>query len=531
MKNIKTAALAAVSVVCMSGGAQAQREAGHMIMAVGAPVTSIDPHYHQLSPNNAVSDTIFDKLVNTDAQARQIPGLALSWAAVAPTIWEFKLRPGVTFQNGSAFTAEDVVFTIERLPNVPNSPSSYAAYARPIVRMEIVDPLTIRFHTREPYPLLPLDMTNVRIIDKETSEGASTDDFNSLKVAFGTGPYRPTAYRNGDRIEFARNPTYWGPAPAFDRVTYRMITNDASRLASLLSGDVDSIDQVPTTDVARLRGDSRITLAEIVGLRLVFLGLDRLRPANENSPFITDNDGKPLGRNPLQDVRVRRALSIAIDRKAIVDRIMEGAATPAGQFLPPGTYSHVPDVTAPAYDPDGAKRLLAEAGYPNGFRIQLNGPNDRYINDGRIIQAIGQMWTRIGVRTAVEAQTWATFVGRAGRAEFSSFLIGWGSNPDGSHPLRNILATMSRERGRGSSNRGHYSNQQVDTLLDEALSELDENKREQIEINAQRIAAQDVAVIPLHIQTNIWATRQGYIHEARADELTRPQDVRPAPAR
>lgn len=518
-------AVAAAGLALAAGHAHAQTAT----IAVGAPVTSLDPHYHQLSPNNSVSDTIFDRLVNTDDRARQIPGLATEWRAVEPTVWEFKLRPNVRFQNGNAFTAEDVAFTIGRLPNVPNSPSSYAAYARPIQRIEIVDPLTIRFHTAQPYPLLPLDMTNVRIVDKETTEHATTEDFNALRAAIGTGPYRPVVHRNGDRIEFERFDGYWGDPAPFQRLSYRMITNDAARTAALLAGDVDLIDQVPTSDLSKLRSDNRVHLSETTGLRLIFLGLDHLRPANENSPSITDNDGKPLGRNPLQDVRVRRALSMAIDRRAIVDRIMEGAATPANQFLPEGVFGFVADLPAPAYDPNGAKRLLAEAGYPNGFRITLNGPNDRYINDSRIIQAIGQMWTRIGVRTAVEAQPWTTFVGRAGRQEYSAFLIGWGSNPDGSHPLRNILATVNRDRGWGASNRGRYSNPQVDALLLQSLSELDSAKREQQVVEAMRIAMTDVAVVPLHIQTNIWAARRGFEHTPRNDELTRGQDLRPAP--
>jgi peptide/nickel transport system substrate-binding protein len=397
--------------------------------------------------------------------------------------------------------------------------------------MEVVDPLTIRFHTANPYPLLPLDMTNVRIIDAQTHANVTTEGFNSGQLAIGTGPFRVVQHRSGDRIEFERNNDYFLGAPPFERVSYRMITNDAARTAALLAGDLDFIDQVPTTDLARLRADQRLNISETVGLRLIFLGLDHLRAANENSPFITDNDGRPLGRNPLKDVRVRRALSMAIDRNAITGRLMEGAATPAGQFLPPGTFSHVPDIQAPAFDADGARRLLAEAGYPNGFRIQINSPNDRYINDARIAQAVGQMWTRIGVRTAVEAQTWATFVGRAGRAEYSAHLIGWGSNPDGSHPMRNIIATVTREKGWGASNRGRYSNPELDALLDQAMAELDDAKREQLLIRIQRMAAEDVAVIPLHIQTNIWAMRRNLTHAARVDELTRAQDVRPAAMR
>jgi peptide/nickel transport system substrate-binding protein len=526
--GIRAAAMAAVSALALAAtGAGAQT----LNMGVGSPVTSLDPHYHQLSPNNAVADMIFSKLVETDGRARNVPGLATEWRPVGPTTWEFKLREGVRFHNGSAFTAEDVAFTLQRLPNVPNAPSSFAAYARPITRVEIVDPLTIRFHTAQPYPLLPLDMTNVRILDAQTHANATTDGFNSGQLAIGTGPWRVVAHRSGDRIEFERNAEYFEGAPPFERVTYRMVTNDATRTAGLLAGDLDFIDQVPTTDLARLRQDQRLHISETVGLRLIFLGLDHQRPANENSPFITDNDGRPLGKNPLQDVRVRRALSMAIDRKAIADRIMDGAATPAGQFLPPGTFSHVSDVQPPAYDPDGAKRLLAEAGYPNGFRIQLNSPNDRYINDARIAQAVGQMWTRIGVRTAVEAQTWATFVGRAGRGEYSAHLIGWGSNPDGSHPMRNIIGTVSREKGWGASNRGRYSNPRLDALLDQSLVELDEEKREKMLQDIQRMAAEDVAVIPLHIQTNIWAMRRGLQHTPRVDELTRAQDVRPAAAR
>ena len=506
-------------------GAQAQT----LTMAVGAPVTSLDPHFHQLSPNNAVASMIFDRLVNTDAQSRQVPGLAESWSAISPDTWEFRLRRGVRFHNGSEFTADDVAFTFARVPNVPNSPSSFAGFVRPITRTEVVDSHTIRLTTNGPYPLLPQDLTNVFILDRETHAQATTEQFNAGPMAVGTGPFRLVRHANGDRIELERNENYFGEPAAFARVNYRMITNDSARTAALLAGDVDVIDQVPTADLARLRTDQRVALAETVGLRIIYLSVDHLR--DDASPFVTDNDGRPIARNPMKDLRVRRALSMAIDRNAIVSRVMEGSATPSGQFLPPGVFSHAPDIAVPAFDAEGARRLLAEAGFPNGFRITLHGPNDRYPNDGRIIQAIGQMWTRVGVRTAVEAQTWTTFVARAGRAEFSAFLIGWGSNPEGSHPLRNLIACQSRERGWGNSNRGRYCNAALDEGLVQALQTLDDSERERRLMALQRTAFEDVAIIPLHIQTNIWAARRGFAVTPRADELSLAQSVRPAVGR
>jgi peptide/nickel transport system substrate-binding protein len=496
-------------------------------IAVGAPITSIDPHYHNLAPNNAMAEHIFERLVQTDERARPMPGLAESWRALDDTTWEFRLRPGVKFHNGSDFTADDVAFTIARAPNVPNSPSSFGIYTRAVAEVQVVDPLTVRFRTRSVYPLLPTDLAQVAILDRETHQNAATEDFNSGKVAFGTGPYRFIRYVPGDRIELERNDSHWGPRQPWQRVNYRIVVNDAARTAALLAGDVDLIDQVATTDIARLRADPRVSISEIVGLRIIYLHLDRSR--SDGTPFVTGPNGEPLGRNPLDDLRVRRALSLSIDRAAIVERVMEGAAIPAGQFLPEGTFGHVPGLEAPKYDPEAARRLLAEAGFPNGLRVTLHGPSDRYVNDARIIQAIGQMWTRIGIRTTVEPLPWTTFIARAGRQEFSLFLVGWGSaTGEASSPLRSLVATFDREKGFGASNRGRYSNKQLDALLERALATVDDAAREKLLQDATRIAIEDVGIIPLHIQKNVWAARRGFIHTARADELTRAMDVAPA---
>jgi peptide/nickel transport system substrate-binding protein len=349
-----------------------------------------------------------------------------------------------------------------------------------VTEVEVVDPHTIRLRTANVYPLLPVDLTQVAIISHRIGPDPATEDFNSGKDAIGTGPFRFVSYRPGDRIELARNDGWWGGTPAWEHVSYRIITNDQSR-------------DGPT-------------------------------------PFVTGPNGETLDRNPLKDRRVREALSLAINRGAIVERVMEGAAVPSGQFLAPGSYSYVPDLAAPPFDAERARRLLAEAGYPNGLRITLHGPNDRYVNDAKIIQAVGQMWSRVGVRTTVDALPWTSFIGHANRQEYSAFLLGWGSaTGEASNPLRALVATWDAAKGYGAANRGRYVNPALDALLGQAMRTADDAAREQKLEQATRMAMDDVALIPLHMQKSIWAMRAGLRYTARADEETRAWDLRPAP--
>jgi peptide/nickel transport system substrate-binding protein len=495
-------------------------------VGVSAPVTSIDPHYHNLAPNVAMSSQIFDPLVEMDANARLVPGLALSWKLVAPDTWEFKLRE-TNFQDGTPFTSADVLFTLARVPKVPNSPSSFAVYTKPVVAAVAVDAHTVRMSTNGVFPLLPTYMTLVYIVSSKAADGASTDDFNTGKAATGTGPFRLLSYKPGDRVTLARNDTYWGTRPAWQDVIWRMIPNDAARTAALLAGDVDFIDFVPTEALADLRANKKVRLWERLSLRLVFLGLDQSRDGS--SPFVHGPNGETLAKNPLKDQRVREALSIAINRSAIDDRIMEGAAVPAGQFLPPGTYSNVPDLGPPRYDPARAKTLLAAAGYPNGLRITLHGPNDRYVNDAKIIQAVGQMWERIGVHTEVDALPWSSYVGRANKQDFSAFLFGWGTGTaEASDPLIAQIATWDPAKGWGASNRGRYANPAIDTLIAQALGTADDAAREKVLIQAETMAFDDVAIIPLHIQKNIWATSAKLTYVPSVGETPRLIDVKPA---
>jgi peptide/nickel transport system substrate-binding protein len=519
----------AAPVLALPGAARAQQERGDTLtIAVGGAFSSLDPHFHALTPNGAVAQHIFDRLVHHDENFRPYPALAESWRPVTETTWEFKLRRGVNWHDGSPFTADDVVFTFERVPQVRNSPSNFTIYTRPIQRLEVMDQHTIRMHTAAPNPLVPTLMGGLTLISRKHAQGAETADFNSGKATVGTGPYRMASYTPGDRVVFERNDAWWGPAQPWRRVVYRMITNEATRIAALSAGDVDVIDSVPTRDVAVLQSNSRLAIVSQAGLRNIYLFIDHQR---DDTPDVSGPDGEKLERSPLKDVRVRRALSLAINREGIVRQIMSGFAAPSGQFLSRGVFGYDPSIQADPYDPDGAKRLLTEAGYPNGFRIKLSGPNDRYVNDDRIVQAIAQMWSRIGVRTEVNVMPSNVFFARSARNEFSIGLLGWGTGtgePDS--PMSALIATADRERGRGVANRSLYSNPAFDALLDRALATIDDEAREKVYQEATRLVMPDYPIIPLHHQVNIWASRRGLRVRPRNDERTLAMEIAPVNA-
>ncbi len=514
---------------CMALAAVVLAAPGHaqtLKLAVAAAPTSVDPHYHTFSPNESLDDHIFSTLVSMDAKSRTQPELAESWKMLDDNTWEFKLRKGVKFHNGEDFTAEDVVYTINRVPTVPNSPGSFKIYTKAIVGMEVVDPHTIRFKTDGIYPLLPIDLTQVYMIPHSLGPNPLTEDFNSLKDAIGTGPYKIVSYQNGNKAELERFDGYFGKQPHWKHVTYRMIPNDGARTSALLAGDVDFIENVPTTDVATLQKNPKIHLSEATSLRFVYLWLNRSH--QDAPPDVSGPNGEVLTKNPYNDLRVRRALSMAINRDAIVSRVMEGLAIPTGQFLAPGSFTYVPDLKPAKYDTAEAKKLLAEAGFPHGFRATLTGPNDRYVNDGKIIQAVGQMWSRIGVQTTVNAMTWPSYIGRANKLEFSAFLVAWGiSSGEASNPLRSLIHTYDTKLGWGAVNRGRYSNPKLDEMIGAAMKIGDDHKREVALQDATRVAMNDVALIPLHIQKNVWGMKAGLTYVARADEATHAMGVWP----
>ncbi|MEQ1611733.1 MAG: ABC transporter substrate-binding protein [Hyphomicrobiaceae bacterium] len=483
--------------------------------------SAMDPHFHNLTPNNAVLSHLFERLVETDAAGKLIPGLAVSWKVVEGNIWEFKLRSGVKWHDGSPFTADDVAFTFERAPNVPNSPSSFASAIKGKTFKKI-DDLTVHISTPAPAPLLPTELTNLMIVSKKSGDGAKTEDYNSGKAAIGTGAYKFAAFVPGDKIEVTRNADYWGNKAAYDKVTFKPIKAGPARVAALLAGDVDIIEDVPTADIERLKKEPKVELSQGVSNRVIYFHMDQFR---DETPFIKAKDGSAI-KNPLRDKRVRLALSKAINRDAIVSRVMEGVALPASQFLADQFFGVSKTLKPVSFDLDGAKKLLAEAGFPNGFKMTMHGPNGRYTNDVKIIEAVAQMFTRAGIETTIETLPPAVFfnrasAGAAGQPEFSFILVGWSSDTsETSGSLKPLVGTFDKDKGFGTANRGRYSNPALDKLVTEALATVDDEKRGALLAQAVELAIGDVAIIPSHYPVNTWGARKGLKIAARSNEYT-----------
>lgn len=502
-------------------------------VALASEPTSVDPHFHNLTPNIQVTAHIFDALVKPTPAFGLEPGLAVSWKATGDKTWEFKLRPGVKFHDGTDFDAADVVYTFCRVPTVQNSPSPFTLYTRSIVAIDVVDRYTLSLTTRTAYPLLPVELSSIGMISDGKSAAPAiafspagcgagpwptTEEFNNGKQAIGTGPYKMLQYVKGEQIRLERNPSYWGKAPAWDKVTLRPISNQGARVAALLAGDVDFIESPPIQDIPRLQADARLKVVQGVTSRVIYLAMDQ---ASAKAPGVTEDIP-----NPFKDKRVREAISLAIDRKVIVDRVMGGLAIPANQFLPEMMFGH--NKAIPAFDrnPERAKALLAEGGLPNGFELTLSTPNDRYNNDERVAQAIAQMLTRAGIKTKVQSFTSSVFFSKRNAFEFGIWLAGWGAQTgEMSSPLRALAATVNKDLGNGVSNQGRYSNPDVDALIAQATSTVDDAARKALLEQAMAKAMVDVGVIPLHYEVRPWAMRKGLSYAPRADEFTFAFDI------
>ncbi len=497
-------------------------------IALATETSSIDPMFHNVTPNNTLARHIFDPLVRMDARLALRPALALSWTAVGDDAWVFRLRPGVRFHDGRPFTADDAVFSLNRVNQVPNSPSSLAMYTAGILGAEALDPLTLRVRTDGPSPLVPTNLPFISMVSRAAAEGRTTEDFNQGTAAIGTGPYKFREWVRGNRIVLDGNAEHWDGPATWSRVTLRPVANGTSRVAALLSGDADLIEGVPASDLPRLQADPRTALAQTDVVVTIYLHLDTAR---DRSPGVTDRSGAPLDRNPLKDLRVRRAMTIAINREALASRLLEGQARPTGQFLPPGIPGASDKLPVPAFDPAEARRLLAEAGYAQGFGIVLAGSNDRYPHDSEVAQAVAQMLGRVGIAVTVESMPSSMLFSRGSKLDFSFLMAGWVTGTgDVSSPLSALLATSNPEQGMGTSNRGRYSNPEMDRLLYAASRTLDDAGRNATLARATEVALNDVGLIPLYTLVRSWGVRKGFAYEPRMDDMTLAMGLRPSPA-
>jgi peptide/nickel transport system substrate-binding protein len=516
------AALVASTILMSSPAA-----AANLTIGSSTEPSAIDPQFSRTGNNQNVAMQIFDRLLETDATIGIHPALAVSWTNTDPLTWQVKLRDGVTFHDGSPLTADDVIFSLARAKNIPNSPAPFSGNVAAIDAMKALDPLTIEFKTKKPSPDFMEQIGFVYIVSKKVAETATIEDFNSGKAAIGTGAYKFKSWTPGDNLALTKNDAFWGKKPEFDAVTVKFISNDASRVAALRSGAVDLIDAVPPGDVKTLSGISGLKVFSIASARLIYLALDSAR---DQSPFVTDKEGKPLAKNPLKDRNVRLALSGLVNRKLIVDRILDGSGEPAGQLVPPGVAGYDAGIAAPAFAPDAAKKLLAEAGYPDGFGITIHTSNDRFPGDAETAQALGQMFARGGLKVnGVVAQPYNVYTKGASAGEFSAFIFSLGnSTPNSATGLRNLLMTVNKEAGTGSFNRVRYSNPAFDKMMNEALAEFDYGKRVAGLQGATAFVFQDMPVLPLFWQKVHWAGKAGLDYDANMTEDTAATLARPA---
>ena len=511
-----------------------------LTIGLASEPTAADPHYHKVTTNDSFSAHIFESLINRNAKMELIPGLAESWKTVDDNTWELKLRKGVKFSNGEPFTSKDVLFTICRvLNNETNVSRSYMEPAQSFTDVQTPDEHTVIIKTERPIPTMPNELARslpiiwsgiakfdkLKFAPKEgcgvTSPWPTVADFNTGKLSIGTGPYKLKAYVKGTGIEMERNEGYWGTKPHWKAVKMVPVPNAGPRLTGLMSGDYDVIESPAARDLPRIKENNKLDFTATPSTRLVFFQPDAGRAT---SPFVKAADGK----NPLQDLRVRKAISMSIDRKAIVQRLMDGMATVANQYMPEGMFGSLDKPAEIKFDPEGAKKLLAEAGYPNGFELTLTTTNDRYINDGQIAQAVAQYLTRIGIKTTVDAQAAAIYFPKRAKREFSFAIGGWPSeNGEASGLFQYWVASTDKDKSLGTSNYGGFSSADFDKVFVPAMSLMDAAQRKAQYQKATQIALDNVPLIPLHFESSIWAFKKGMTYEGRRDQYTLAMSVKP----
>jgi peptide/nickel transport system substrate-binding protein len=465
---------------------------------------SMDPHSLNETTQLSVTGNVYEPLVARDRNLQLAPGLATSWKQTSPNIWRFELRKGVKFHDGTPFTADDVVFSFAR---GSGDGSDMKTYTNDIQAVRKVDSHTVEFETKTPFPILPDVFSFFYIMSKDWSEknGAAkpVDRRKGIENAAsfqanGTGPYRLRERQPNIKTTFFRNGNYWGKIEGNAiNVEFTPIGNDATRVAALLSGQVDVIEPVPLQDVARISSSGKARVLQGPELRTIFLGMDQKR-----DELLFSNI---KGKNPFKDKRVRQAFYQAIDIVGIQKTVMRGASRPTGLMVGPGIngFDETMDKRLP-YDPEAAKKLLADAGYPNGFEVSMNCPNDRYVNDSNICQAVAANLARIGVKINLQAETKGTYFPKILSCNTSFYMLGWTPSTYDAHNALNALMRCADDKGAGQFNLGSYCNPKVDELILKIKLEPDKAKRNAMIKEAFTLHADDIGHLPLHQQALTW---------------------------
>ena len=469
---------------------------------------SMDPHSLSESLQISVNENVYEPLVTRGRDYKLAPALATDWKQTAPTVWRFNLRKGVLFHDGTPFTADDVIFSYERARGEGSDMKSYVGQVK---EMKKINDHQLDIVTKAPFPILPELFTHFDIMSKKWCEAnQATKPVDRRKGienaasfrANGTGAYRLRERQPNVRTTYVRNGNYWGKIDGnVDEVIFNVIGNDATRVAALISGEIDVMEPVPVQDVDRLKTASNLKVLQGPELRVIFLGMDQKRDELQFSNV--------KGKNPFKDKRVRQAFYQAIDVEGIKRTVMRGASTPVALMLPPQVNGYAPDLAKRLpYDVEASKKLLAEAGYPNGFEVTMNCPNDRYVNDGAICQAVAANLARANIKIKLEVETKGTYFPKILRRDTSFYMLGWTSTTvDAENVLYAIMSTPG-DGGRGQFNLGAYSNARLDELTEKIGSETDMKKRNEMIREAMKIHQDDIGHIPLHQQALNWGTKK-----------------------
>ncbi len=496
---LATAVLSALCAASLSVGAQTIRIANQ------GDALSLDPHSLNESLQLSVTLNVYETLVGRNKDLTVAPLLATSWKQTSPTVWRFELRKNVQFHDGTPFTADDVLFSFAR---AAGEGSDLKSNTTDIKEVRKVGDHVIEIETKGPFPILPDVITTLMIMSKKwCEENKATIPVDRRKgientasfKANGTGPFRVRERQPNVRTVFVRNGTYWGKIEGnVQEVIFTPIANPATRVAALVSGEIDVMEPVPVQDVARINASPNARVIAGPELRTIFLGMDQKRDELLYSSV--------KGKNPFKDKRVRQAFYQAIDINGIQRTVMRGASRPTALMVGPGIngWNEAQDKRLP-YDVEAAKKLLADAGYPSGFEVTMNCPNDRYVNDGQICQAVAANLARIGVKINLAAETKGTYFPKVLRRDTSFYMLGWTPSTYDSHnALTALMACPDDKTGAGQFNLGAYCNPKVDELTKKIQSETDKPKRDAMIKEAFDLHTADIGHLPLHQQTLAW---------------------------